>query len=191
MGTNTPSMPPRPWSAKPQPTRRELLWLAEGKTCHWCGRPTRYALEESGDQATIDHIVPRYKGGTDDPSNIVSSCRACNARRNSEDMKGLPEGSLLVKLVGNHTRIALTADEKKALMARIKATPVMQAKKNTEDLLRVQRDQAMTALTLLRKEHKVCEVVIKAQNEQLKSMTVWKLIKIRLVELLSCPQSGK
>jgi hypothetical protein len=29
----------------------------------------------------IDHVVPRSKGGTDDPDNLVVSCPACNAAK--------------------------------------------------------------------------------------------------------------
>jgi hypothetical protein len=45
--------------------------------------------------ATIDHVLPRYKGGTRDESNLVSACRLCNNRRCYEDALGLLDGSLL------------------------------------------------------------------------------------------------
>jgi len=45
--------------------------------------------------ATLDHILPRYKGGTRDERNLVSACRLCNNRRNYEDALGLMDGSLL------------------------------------------------------------------------------------------------
>lgn len=88
-----------PHSGKLQPSKRELLWLREGKACHWCRRPTRYIKEKgrknAWDMATIDHILPRYKGGTNEESNCVSACRRCNNRRCYEDTFGLPDGSLL------------------------------------------------------------------------------------------------
>lgn len=86
-----------PHSGKLQPSKRELLWLREGKLCYWCRKPTRYTRKKSNawDMATLDHILPRYKGGTRDENNLVSACRLCNNRRNYEDALGLLDGSLL------------------------------------------------------------------------------------------------
>jgi hypothetical protein len=38
----------------PNPTRRELLWIAEGKKCHFCGKPTRLCSEQASDQAHLE-----------------------------------------------------------------------------------------------------------------------------------------
>lgn len=42
-------------------------------TCRSCG-----AMDEL---LEIDHIVPRVKGGTNDPSNLQVLCQSCNARK--------------------------------------------------------------------------------------------------------------
>ena len=185
--------------SKGTPNRRELLWIAEGKTCHWCGRATRLVHEDAADQATIDHVIPRYKGGTNDVSNLVSSCRGCNARRNTEGMKGLADGSLL----GNHNyggkpdysrrkpnhyqHIALTGDEKKALLARVQATPVahIKDKHKTEDVLREQRDQALKEIGELRREMKHYEAALTSQREELKALTLLNFIRKRLSEWMA------
>lgn len=43
--------------------------------------------------ATVDHVVPRSKGGTDKLSNLVVACHSCNcskqARWNYEDFKAM------------------------------------------------------------------------------------------------------
>jgi hypothetical protein len=44
----------------------EIVW------CFYCG-------EKPGWQR--DHMTPRSRGGSDDPTNIVRSCRACNLRK--------------------------------------------------------------------------------------------------------------
>ena len=44
--------------------------------CFWCGGP-------SG-KFTIDHIIPTVCGGTDDPSNLVLSCRSCNCAKSAK-----------------------------------------------------------------------------------------------------------
>ena len=169
------------------PNRRELLWLNSGKVCYWCGRATRLVDGDSADQATIDHVIPRYKGGSNDISNTVSSCRGCNARRNTEDMKGLKDGSLL----GNHNfkgqpdynkkkpkYVSLTGDEKKAIIGKTSA----------EDALRIQRDQAHLEITRLNKELKHWEATVTIQREEmnaLESLTLWKFIRKRLSNWLA------
>ena len=65
MSTQPLTLVPKIWG-EPLKPRREILWLQEGKKCHWCGRPTRLVEGDSGDQATIDHVIPRYKGGSND-----------------------------------------------------------------------------------------------------------------------------
>lgn len=88
-------MPDRSHQYKPVPSKRMILWYRERQKCYWCGLPTRLVEGNAWDSATIDHVLPRYKGGTKDESNLVSACRLCNSRRNYEDTKGLPDGSLL------------------------------------------------------------------------------------------------
>ena len=46
------------------------------------------------DQATIDHIEPRNKGGRNIISNIVWSCRSCNSSKNDKDLEEWLESKL-------------------------------------------------------------------------------------------------
>ena len=196
------------WHATRNRTREEL-WHAEGCKCHWCGKPTRLCANPEPDQATIEHIVPRAKGGTDARDNLVSACHLCNARRAYEQAMGVPDGSMLatfpvtdrqkrafglavpVRPQGkpNYCRhIALTGDEKKAIIAGNVAppsSPVLKrsvAKHQTEDVLREQRDQALRELTLVRNELKLFHKIVDDQEKDLKTMTVWKLIRKRISE---------
>ena len=52
--------------------RREVFWR-DGYTCQYCGAPTR-AL-------TLDHVVPRVRGGSHSWENVVSACVPCNHRK--------------------------------------------------------------------------------------------------------------
>ena len=51
--------------------------LARDKRCVYC-RATK--------SLQVDHLVPRSKGGTDDPRFIVASCRRCNCARQARDL---------------------------------------------------------------------------------------------------------
>ncbi len=177
---------PKVWSP-PLAPRRQLLWEKEGKKCHWCGCPTRLCAETADDQATIEHIIPRYKGGTNDEENLTSACRLCNNRRSYEDSRNMKEGTLLGKWPLTktarkvHSSICLTGDEKKAIMSG-KPSPV---KKKVEEVLREQRDQAHRELNIVRNELKLFHKIVEDQEKELKSMTVWKLIRKRIAERIA------
>jgi 5-methylcytosine-specific restriction endonuclease McrA len=53
-------------------------------TCFYCG--VRF-VEVGRDHRTVDHRIPRSRGGTDGLSNLVFACYACNQRKRdrSED----------------------------------------------------------------------------------------------------------
>lgn len=51
--------------------RRSVVLLRDRNVCHWC----------QGDATTVDHVVPKVLGGTDDLTNLVAACRSCNSSR--------------------------------------------------------------------------------------------------------------
>jgi 5-methylcytosine-specific restriction endonuclease McrA len=53
-------------------TRKAVL-ARDGYTCQYCGR------EASG--LTVDHVIPRSRGGQSDWENIVASCAPCNRKK--------------------------------------------------------------------------------------------------------------
>ncbi len=62
----------------PGSLRYDILRRAKGR-CEACGiSAEERALE-------VDHIVPRNKGGTDDPSNLQALCFKCNAQKRDRD----------------------------------------------------------------------------------------------------------
>lgn len=60
---------PRP---KVRLTRKEVF-ARDGWRCVYCGRETR--------DLTLDHVVPRHRGGPHTWENLVSACKACNHRK--------------------------------------------------------------------------------------------------------------
>src|SRR5438552_4509106 len=55
-------------------TRRNV-YRRDGFTCQYCAR--RPGLSD----LTIDHVVPRSRGGASSWENCVTACRGCNARK--------------------------------------------------------------------------------------------------------------
>jgi 5-methylcytosine-specific restriction endonuclease McrA len=62
----------RPYRVKRRLTRLEVF-KRDQYTCQYCGKQTR--------QLTLDHVVPRYRGGEHSWENVVSACVSCNRRK--------------------------------------------------------------------------------------------------------------
>jgi 5-methylcytosine-specific restriction endonuclease McrA len=64
---------------------RRAVFARDGWTCQYCG---------SRSNLTVDHVIPRSKGGASSWENIVASCAPCNRRK----------GDHLLRQVGMHLR---------------------------------------------------------------------------------------
>jgi 5-methylcytosine-specific restriction endonuclease McrA len=53
-------------------TRRELF-LRDRFACQYCGKQSK--------EITLDHVVPRHRGGSHDWENVVAACKSCNHRK--------------------------------------------------------------------------------------------------------------
>ncbi|MEB3272356.1 MAG: HNH endonuclease [Prochlorothrix sp.] len=64
-------------------TRRNLLYR-DGHTCQYCGA--------TGDGLTLDHVLPRSRGGGDTWENIVTACVHCNVKKGNQtpEEAGMP-----------------------------------------------------------------------------------------------------
>ena len=51
---------------------RRAVFARDSWTCQYCG---------SRSNLTVDHVIPRSKGGTSNWENIVASCAPCNRRK--------------------------------------------------------------------------------------------------------------
>lgn len=56
---------------------RQSIYEAWDHCCGYCG-------EEA---TSLDHIVPRFKSGSNNRNNLVPACRRCNQNKASHDMK--------------------------------------------------------------------------------------------------------
>ena len=64
---------------------RERLWARQSGRCHYCDQlMTMRHYDARGHDvgptdATIEHLVPRALGGSNELPNLVAACRRCNA----------------------------------------------------------------------------------------------------------------
>lgn len=58
------------------------IWKRCGGICHYCGEPMMRMPNERR-SFTLDHVVPRSRGGTNHLSNLVGSCAECNNDKGS------------------------------------------------------------------------------------------------------------
>lgn len=53
---------------------RQNILRRDGHACQYCGSPK---------DLTLDHVIPRSRGGKSTWKNLVTACRRCNARKGS------------------------------------------------------------------------------------------------------------
>ncbi len=57
------------------PLTRRLIYARDQYTCQYCGGRFPPA------QLTLDHVIPKSRGGTKTWENLVTACRRCNQRK--------------------------------------------------------------------------------------------------------------
>jgi 5-methylcytosine-specific restriction endonuclease McrA len=59
-------------------SRREVF-LRDNHTCQYCGLQTK--------ELTLDHVVPKHRGGKHTWENLVSACKPCNHRKGGKTLE--------------------------------------------------------------------------------------------------------
>ncbi len=52
---------------------RRSIFIRDNYTCQYCGRQTK--------DLTLDHVIPRHRGGASSWDNLVCCCRKCNSKK--------------------------------------------------------------------------------------------------------------
>lgn len=55
---------------------REQIFARDDYRCVYCGR-----VFPDAEELTVDHVQPRVRGGDRSGGNLVTACRACNAKK--------------------------------------------------------------------------------------------------------------
>lgn len=73
-----------PWNSKQKHVIKARMFWEQRGLCHWCRQPMtiyprgRTAPKRDFSVATLDHLVPRSKGGGLGRANLVLACKSCN-----------------------------------------------------------------------------------------------------------------
>jgi hypothetical protein len=57
--------------------RDERLKMTVPQACYYCG---------SYKNLSVDHLIPRIKGGADESDNLIWACKSCNSSKRDKDM---------------------------------------------------------------------------------------------------------
>ena len=81
------------------------VFKRDGYTCGYCGRTP----DDEGVKLVVDHITPRSAGGSDDLTNLVTSCWECNSGKSDKSLED--KAPLLAQAQANTRERALQLDE--------------------------------------------------------------------------------
>lgn len=84
-------------------TRADLVQRVRGRArgcCEYCQSQERIV----GEEFTIDHVIPRAKGGSDDAANLALCCYVCNPLKGDRTEAPDPQSGKVVPLFNPRRR---------------------------------------------------------------------------------------
>src|SRR4051794_22030504 len=85
--------------------KRDAIFEQDGYKCCYC---LLDLTKQPSLLRTIEHVVPRKHGGTDDLSNLLTSCFYCNSRRGATPIHRFVGRETLLRLIRDYPRVAAT-----------------------------------------------------------------------------------
>lgn len=102
---------------------RDQLLTRDGRACVWCGR------EVWEQDLTVEHLLPRSRGGTSTRANLLLACKTCNHQRRSKALAAYarqraddghtPRWTLLLKTLASLEREGRRAEREYAARQRL------------------------------------------------------------------------
>lgn len=75
--------------------KNQQIYARDGYRCAYCGCDLLGSLDALMG-ASIDHVVPKSKGGTNDVSNLVACCTPCNRLKGPAPVFSIAEAAMVV-----------------------------------------------------------------------------------------------
>lgn len=102
--------------------KRLAIYLRDGLACCYCGN----GLEEDA-KLTLDHLKAHSKGGSNEPTNLITCCCKCNSSRGNRSWKGfaskvagyINHGVTPADIIGHISRTTKRGVDVKAAIALI------------------------------------------------------------------------
>lgn len=82
-------------------TKRALIQSKFGNRCAYCGKELDY------NAVTLDHVIPKSKGGTREESNLYPACQKCNGLKRDlslDDFRKMIGGLFYFERKARHER---------------------------------------------------------------------------------------
>ena len=67
-----------------RPAKRLAIYLRDGFRCAYCGADLTGAAPRA---ISLDHVIPRERGGSNHERNLVTACSGCNATRRHRSVR--------------------------------------------------------------------------------------------------------
>ena len=119
LGVSGPLLGEKFYSRETPFTERSILYGRDRYMCAYCGDIFE------GKSLTIDHILPRSKGGKNTWTNCVTACKTCNLRKGNKLLENIDMELLYVPYVPNMfekmilKNRKILADQMEFLIARV------------------------------------------------------------------------
>lgn len=78
-----------------RPEKRLAIYIRDGFQCAYCGRDLKHATAA---EVTLDHLLPRVAGGTNEATNLITACRACNSSRQDKPWMDYATGGAVERI---------------------------------------------------------------------------------------------
>jgi hypothetical protein len=78
-----------------RPAKRLAIYMRDDFSCMYCGRDLHSA--DAAD-VTLDHLVCRSHGGSNEADNLVTACRSCNSARGAKSVEEYAPGGALERI---------------------------------------------------------------------------------------------
>lgn len=65
-------------------TRRKKVYSKTNGKCYYCGC-ILHLCSNGRTRMTIDHLIPKCNGGSDDIANLVPACKICNCKKGDKN----------------------------------------------------------------------------------------------------------